>query len=199
MRKSTPSSPTPSLLLFNKPFGVLCQFTDADGRDTLANYIQEPGYYAAGRLDKDSEGLLLLTNDGALQQRISHPRFKLPKTYLVQVDGDITDTAIQQLQRGVQLKDGQAQAVSVERTREPANLWPRTPPVRVRKAIPTSWITITLKEGRNRQVRRMTATVNFPTLRLIRTSIGGCSVWPFAPGQSGFEPAKALVNRPKTL
>ncbi|MGK0283051.1 MAG: 23S rRNA pseudouridine2457 synthase, partial [Patiriisocius sp.] len=167
-----------SLLLFNKPFGVLCQFTDADGRDTLANYIQEPGYYAAGRLDKDSEGLLLLTNDGALQQRISHPRFKLPKTYLVQVDGYITDDALRQLQRGVKLKDGQARAISVERTAEPATLWPRNPPIRVRQAIPTTWMNITLKEGRNRQVRRMTAAVNFPTLRLIRTSIGGCSVWP---------------------
>ncbi|MFT4727505.1 MAG: 23S rRNA pseudouridine2457 synthase [Granulosicoccus sp.] len=176
-----------SLLLFNKPFGVLCQFTDADGRDTLANYIQEPGYYAAGRLDKDSEGLLLLTNDGALQQRISHPRFKLPKTYLVQVDGYITDDALRQLQRGVKLKDGQARAISVERTAEPATLWPRNPPIRVRQAIPTTWMNITLKEGRNRQVRRMTAAVNFPTLRLIRTSIGGCSVWPLTPGQSVFK------------
>lgn len=180
-------NPALSLLLLNKPFGVLCQFTDADGRDTLANYIQEPGYYAAGRLDKDSEGLLLLTNDGALQQRISHPKFKLPKTYLVQVDGEITDTALQQLQRGVQLKDGSARAVSVERAVEPLNLWPRIPPIRVRQAIPTSWINITLKEGRNRQVRRMTAAVNFPTLRLIRTSIGGCSVWPLSPGESVFK------------
>lgn len=185
------SKPAPnlasSLLLFNKPFGVLCQFTDADGRDTLANYIREPGYYAAGRLDKDSEGLLLLTNDGALQQRISHPRFKLPKTYLVQVDGDITDDALRRLRKGVELKDGHAQAVSVERTVEPASMWPRNPPIRVRQSIPTSWINITLKEGRNRQVRRMTAAVNFPTLRLIRTSIGGCSVWPLTPGQSCFK------------
>ena len=180
------SKPT-SLLLFNKPFGVLCQFTDADGRDTLANYINEPGYYAAGRLDKDSEGLLLLTNDGALQQRISHPRFKLPKTYLVQVDGDISDDALSHLRQGVKLKDGRAQAVSVARAIEPEALWPRNPPIRVRQAIPTSWITMTLKEGRNRQVRRMTAAVEFPTLRLIRTSIGGCSVWPLLPGQSAFK------------
>lgn len=190
------SKPAPnlasSLLLFNKPFGVLCQFTDADGRDTLANYIREPGFYAAGRLDKDSEGLLLLTNDGALQQRISHPRFKLPKTYLVQVDGDITDNALRQLQQGVELKDGHAQAVSVERTVEPASLWPRNPPIRIRQAIPTSWINITLKEGRNRQVRRMTAAVNFPTLRLIRTSIGGCSVWPLIPGQFCFKTPREL-------
>jgi 23S rRNA pseudouridine2457 synthase len=186
MSKPAPNSVT-SLLLFNKPFGVLCQFTDADGRDTLANYIQKPGYYAAGRLDKDSEGLLLLTNDGALQQRISHPRFKLPKTYLVQVDGDITDDALQQLQRGVKLRDGHARAVSAERTIEPATLWARNPPIRVRQTIPTTWVNITLKEGRNRQVRRMTAAVNFPTLRLIRTSIGGCSVWPLTPGQSVFK------------
>ena len=181
-----------SLLLFNKPFGVLCQFTDADGRDTLANYIKEPGYYAAGRLDKDSEGLLLLTNDGTLQQRISHPHFKLPKTYLVQVDGEITNDALQQLQHGVNLKDGQARAVCIKRTVEPADLWPRIPPIRVRQSIPTSWITITLKEGRNRQVRRMTAAVKFPTLRLIRTSIGGCSVWPLPPGQATFKSPEEL-------
>ncbi|MFT6304495.1 MAG: 23S rRNA pseudouridine2457 synthase [Pseudomonadales bacterium] len=186
MSKPT-SNPALSLLLFNKPFGVLCQFTDNDGRDTLANYIREPGYYAAGRLDKDSEGLLLLTNDGTLQQRISHPRFKLPKTYLVQVEGVMTDDALKQLQQGVPLNDGQARAVSAERTTEPVSLWPRSPPIRVRQAIPTSWINITLKEGRNRQVRRMTAAVNFPTLRLIRTSIGGCSVWPLTPGQSVFK------------
>ena len=183
-----------SLLLFNKPFGVLCQFTDADNRETLANYINEPGYYAAGRLDKDSEGLLLLTNDGALQQRISHPRFKLPKTYLVQVDGEITDAALQQLRRGVRLKDGLAKAVNASRCEEPNNLWPRDPPIRVRQAIPTSWLTITLKEGRNRQVRRMTAAVNFPTLRLIRTSIGGCSVWPLGLGESVFTTPKELYS-----
>jgi 23S rRNA pseudouridine2457 synthase len=189
------ADPASSLLLFNKPFGVLCQFTDGDGRDTLANYIQEPGFYAAGRLDKDSEGLLLLTNDGALQQRISHPKFKLPKTYLVQVDGDITDDALQQLRRGVKLKDGQARAVSVEREIEPATLWPRDPPIRVRQSIPTSWVSITLKEGRNRQVRRMTAAVNFPTLRLVRTSIGGCSVWPLALGESVFKSPDQLNKK----
>ena len=191
MSLPAPDSKT-SLLLFNKPFGVLCQFTDADNRRTLADYIKEPSYYAAGRLDKDSEGLLLLTNDGALQQRISHPRFKLPKTYLVQVDGAITDTALQQLQRGVKLKDGLAKAVNANRCEEPTNLWPRDPPIRVRQAIPTSWLTITLKEGRNRQVRRMTAAVNFPTLRLIRTSIGGCSVWPLRLGESMFTTPKEL-------
>ncbi len=172
-----------SILLFNKPFGVLCQFTDEQNRETLANYIQAPGYYAAGRLDKDSEGLLLLTNDGVLQQRISHPRFKLPKTYLVQVDGQISIDALMQLRRGVRLKDGLAKAVTAIEVEEPENLWPRTPPIRTRQSIPTSWVEITLKEGRNRQVRRMTAAVNFPTLRLIRTSIGGCSVWPVPPGE----------------
>lgn len=190
-----PDSKT-SLLLFNKPFGVLCQFTDADGRETLADYIQAPGYYAAGRLDKDSEGLLLLTNDGSLQQRISHPRFKLPKTYLVQVDGEITETALKQLRHGITLKDGPARAVDVQRCKEPINLWTRNPPIRVRQAIPTSWLNITLKEGRNRQVRRMTAAVNFPTLRLIRTFIGSCSVWPLLPGQSTFKAPDELNPRP---
>lgn len=194
------SQPTPnaglSLLMFNKPYGVLCQFTDSEGRsNTLADYIHEPGYYAAGRLDKDSEGLLLLTNNGALQQRISHPRFKFTKTYLVQVDGDITAKAIQQLRQGIKLKDGEARALRVEAAHEPANLWPREPPIRVRQTIPTSWIRLTLQEGRNRQVRRMTAAVNFPTLRLIRISIGGCSVWPLSPGQSVFTTPDQLSRR----
>lgn len=171
------------ILLFNKPFGVLCQFTDADGRQTLADYINAPGFYAAGRLDKDSEGLLLLTNDGALQQRISHPRFKLVKQYLVQVDGEIDEKAIEQLRKGVKLKDGPARAAHVARAEPPESLWPRDPPIRVRKEIPTSWLQISLREGRNRQVRRMTAAVNFPTLRLIRTHIGPYEVWPIANGE----------------
>lgn len=181
-----------NLLLFNKPFGVLCQFTDESGRDTLANYIQAPGYYAAGRLDKDSEGLLLLTNDGKLQQRISDPRFKLPKTYLVQVDGQISSAALLKLRRGVRLKDGLARAINAIEVNEPETLWPRIPPIRVRQSIPTSWVEITLKEGRNRQVRRMTADVGFPTLRLIRTSIGNCSVWPVEPGQTLFKEISCL-------
>lgn len=176
----------PRLLLFNKPFGVLCQFTDAEGRATLADYIDAPGFYAAGRLDKDSEGLLLLTNDGAIQQRISHPRFKLTKRYLVQVDGDISEAAIQQLRRGVQLKDGPARATRVRRVDEPENLWERQPPIRVRRNIPTSWVEISLQEGRNRQVRRMTAAVNFPTLRLIRTHIGQHAVWSLSSGEWQF-------------
>lgn len=171
------------ILLFNKPFGVLCQFTDADARQTLADYIDAPGFYAAGRLDKDSEGLLLLTNDGALQQRISHPRFKQVKQYLVQVDGQIDDKAIEQLRKGVTLKDGPARAAHVARAEPPASLWPRDPPIRVRKDIPTSWLQISLREGRNRQVRRMTAAVNYPTLRLIRTHIGPYEVWPIANGE----------------
>lgn len=185
-------NPDSKLLLFNKPFGVLCQFTDESGRDTLANYIQAPGYYAAGRLDKDSEGLLLLTNDGKLQQQISNPKFKLPKTYLVQVDGQISSTALLKLRRGVRLKDGLARAIDATEVVEPENLWPRHPPIRVRQSIPTSWIKITLKEGRNRQVRRMTADVGFPTLRLVRTSIGNCSVWPLEPGETEFKEISAL-------
>jgi len=183
-----------SLLLFNKPYDVLCQFTDGEDRPTLADYIDAPGYYAAGRLDKDSEGLLLLTNDGKLQQRISHPRYKLAKTYLVQVEGDIQADALSQLRRGVTLKDGLAKAVKAVRVNEPVDLWSRTPPIRTRETIPTSWIEITLKEGRNRQVRRMTAAVNFPTLRLIRTAIGDISVWPIALGDYVFQPRKILLS-----
>jgi len=164
-----------SLMVFNKPYDVLCQFTDSDGRETLANYINAPGFYAAGRLDKDSEGLLLLTNDGKLQQRISHPRFKLPKTYLSQVDGEVSTEALKKLSSGVQLKDGPARAF-------------------VRKSIPTSWITLSLKEGRNRQVRRMTAAVGFPTLRLIRVSIGACNIWPIPPGEMMLVPPDSLYS-----
>lgn len=183
----TPAGREPRLLLFNKPYGVLCQFTDGESRSTLADYIDAPGFYAAGRLDRDSEGLLLLTNDGAVQQRISHPRFKLTKRYLVQVDGDIDEQALQQLRRGVRLKDGPARATRVRQVDEPAGLWDRDPPIRVRQNIPTSWIEISLQEGRNRQVRRMTAAVNFPTLRLIRTHIGPHEVWSLASGEWRFE------------
>jgi len=169
------------LIRFNKPFQVLCQFTDSDApesnaRKTLADYIDIADVYAAGRLDKDSEGLLLLTNDGRLQHRISHPRHKLPKTYCVQVDGEVDDTALQSLANGVVLKDGPTAACEVTRIDEPDWLWPRDPPVRFRQSIPTSWLQITLREGRNRQVRRMTAAVGYPTLRLIRYSIGGINL-----------------------
>jgi len=163
-------------LRFNKPFQVLTQFTDADERQTLADYISMPGIYAAGRLDRDSEGLLLLTDDGQLQNRISHPDHKLKKTYWVQVDGEITDAAIQMLCDGVELKDGMTLPAQASRMDEPTTLWPRTPPIRVRAEIPTSWISLQISEGRNRQVRRMTAAIGFPTLRLIRYAIGPISL-----------------------
>ncbi len=159
-------------LRFNKPFQVLTQFTDEGKRETLADYIKIPGIYAAGRLDRDSEGLLLLTDDGLLQNRISHPVHKLKKTYWAQLDGEITDDAIQMLCDGVALKDGMTLPAHAEKMTEPASLWPRKPPIRVRAAIPTSWISLEISEGRNRQVRRMTAAVGFPTLRLIRYAIG---------------------------
>lgn len=193
-RHRNQSSRKPALLLFNKPYGVLCQFTDTEKRATLADYLNAPGYYAAGRLDRDSEGLLLLTNDGQLQQRISHPRSKMMKTYLVQVDGDIDDEALHRLNTGVTLKDGPAQAINARRVDCPDALWARTPPVRFRKHLPTSWIELSLLEGRNRQVRRMSAAVNFPTLRLVRTAIGPISVWPLASGGFTYADASSLTK-----
>lgn len=172
-----------SLLLFNKPFGVLCQFSDEHGRLNLSDFIRAPGYYAAGRLDKDSEGLLMLTDNGKLQQRIADPSFKLAKTYLVQVEGVIDNPAITKLNQGIELKDGPARAYRAQKTDAPELLWPRDPPIRFRQNIPTSWVSMSLKEGKNRQVRRMTAAVGFPTLRLIRTHIGPFEVWPLAPGE----------------
>ena len=160
------------LIALNKPYGVLCQFRDPDGRPTLAEYVRQKDVYAAGRLDHDSEGLLLLTDDGALAHKLTDPRHKQPKTYLVQVDGQISDEAIAALRRGVTLNDGPTLPAGAEHAAEPEWLWPRDPPVRFRKSIPTSWLRITLREGRNRQVRRMTAAVGFPTLRLIRESVG---------------------------
>ncbi len=157
---------------FNKPFQVLTQFTDADNRQTLADYVAIPEIYPAGRLDRDSEGLLLLTDDGVLQNRISHPNHKLAKTYWVQVDGEISGEAITQLCRGVELKDGLTKPAKAKRIDEPQGLWQRVPPVRFRANIPTSWLQLEISEGRNRQVRRMTAAVGFPTLRLIRYAIG---------------------------
>lgn len=190
--RKNPTTSAAALLLFNKPFGVLCQFTDADQRQTLAEYLKAPGYYPAGRLDRDSEGLLLLTNDGALQQQISNPRFKLTKTYLVQVDGEIDEQALAALNNGITLKDGPAIAINAKKVACPEALWPREPPVRFRKNLPTSWLELGLREGRNRQVRRMTANVGFPTLRLIRTSIGNLSVWPIAPGEHRYANADEL-------
>ena len=163
-----------ALILFNKPYGVLCQFTDESTgppRPTLAAFIDRPGVYPAGRLDLDSEGLLLLTDDGRLQARIADPWFKSPKTYLVQVEGEPGDAELEALRRGVKLKDGLTLPALVERIDPPA-LWPRDPPVRFRKSVPDCWLRLTIREGRNRQVRRMTAAVGHPTLRLVRWSIG---------------------------
>lgn len=171
------------LIALNKPFGVLCQFTTNDGRPTLADYVRQKDVYPAGRLDHDSEGLLLLTDDGALAHKLTDPRHKQPKTYLVQVDGALSDEALNALRRGVTLNDGPTLPAAAEQADEPSWLWPRDPPVRFRKSIPTSWMSITLREGRNRQVRRMTAAVGFPTLRLIRVKIGGYALEGLAPGE----------------
>ncbi|MFA5352881.1 MAG: pseudouridine synthase [Thermodesulfovibrionales bacterium] len=170
------------LILFNKPFQVLCQFTGEEGKSTLADYITVPDVYAAGRLDYDSEGLLLLTNDGRLQSRISDPRHKLPKTYLVQVEGIPDDKALAQLRKGLLLKDGMTKPAQVEMIGEP-EVWQRTPPIRFRKEIPDSWLRLTITEGRNRQVRRMTAAVGHPTLRLIRVRIGQWEIGDLKPGE----------------
>ena len=171
------------LILFNKPYLVLCQFTDPDGRPTLADYIDVPEVYAAGRLDNDSEGLLALTDDGRLQQQIADPQHKLPKTYWAQVEGIPDAAALERLRRGVQLKDGMTRPAEAVLLDEPPGLWPRTPPIRERKSIPTAWIELTLREGRNRQVRRMTAAVGFPSLRLIRARIGPWALGDLQPGE----------------
>ena len=173
----------PRLILFNKPFGVLSQFTDEGyARQTLSDYIRLPGVYPAGRLDRDSEGLLLLTDDGRLQARIADPKFKMPKTYLVQVEGELQPEALERLSSGVQLKDGLTLPAQAEWIEAP-DLWPRDPPIRVRKSIPDCWLKLTIREGRNRQVRRMTAAVGHPTLRLVRWSIGEWSVEGLQPGE----------------
>lgn len=172
------------LILFNKPYGVLSQFTDRGTettRPTLSAFIDLPGVYPAGRLDRDSEGLLLLTDDGRLQARIADPRFKLPKTYLVQVEGEPDGAALERLRKGVLLNDGPTRPAEAERIDDPA-LWPRDPPIRYRASVPDGWLKLTIREGRNRQVRRMTAAVGYPTLRLVRWSIGEWTVADVPPG-----------------
>jgi 23S rRNA pseudouridine2457 synthase len=171
------------LILFNKPYGVLTQFTDAAGRPTLADYIPIPRIYAAGRLDADSEGLVVLTDDGALQAQIADPRHKLAKLYRVQVEGLPTDDALQQLAAGVDLGDFRTRPCQTRCIAEPEDLWQRSPPIRHRAAIPTSWLELVLREGKNRQIRRMTARVGFPALRLIRWAVGDWSLEGLAPGQ----------------
>ena len=161
-----------SILLFNKPFGVICQFSRDGLHPTLADYIPVPEFYPAGRLDTDSEGLLVLTDDGMTQHRITDPKHKLAKTYWVQVEGEVSDDALQKLRAGVLLKDGMTLPAEAQRMDEPTQLWSRNPPIRERKVIATNWISLTIREGKNRQVRRMTAAVGLPTLRLIRYAIG---------------------------
>jgi 23S rRNA pseudouridine2457 synthase len=174
-------------IVFNKPYGVLSQFTDkgtqGSDRPTLSAYIDLPGVYPAGRLDRDSEGLMVLTSDGGLQARIAHPKFKAPKTYWVQVEGDIEPEALRALRMGITLKDGPTRPAKARAIPAPAGLWVREPPIRVRKSVPDSWLELTLTEGRNRQVRRMTAHVGLPTLRLIRAQIGAWQLDDMQPGQ----------------
>lgn len=190
-----------NLLLFNKPHGVLSQFSDRDGHFGLSQYLTQPGIYAAGRLDHDSEGLLLLTDDGKLQSTISDPRHKLKKTYWVQVEGEVTQSALAQLMQGVKLKDGTTRPASAKLIAPPL-LWTRNPPIRQRQNQPTSWIELQISEGKNRQVRRMTAATGFPTLRLIRVAIGNWTLGNLLPGQYRWETIhlptkKPLRQRPK--
>ncbi len=185
------------LILLNKPFRVLSQFRDSEGRATLGDFVEAPAVYPAGRLDFESEGLMLLTDDGRLQARISEPRHKLDKYYRVQVEGAPSKSQLDALRTGVQLKDGLATALSVKPIPEPGGLWPRNPPIRERKHIPTAWLDIGINEGRNRQVRRMTAAVRLPALRLIRHRVGPWSLEGLQPGESVTISEDAAWNRLK--
>ena len=171
------------IILFNKPFRVMSQFREAGSKITLSRFIQDPQLRVAGRLDYDSEGLLVLTDDGRLVQKITHPRFTSEKTYKVQVEGEVTPAALERLCNGVALKDGKTRPARARLIEEPDSLWLRDPPIRFRANIPTSWLELTITEGRNRQVRRMTAAVGFPTLRLIRTRVGDWSLGELLPGE----------------
>lgn len=171
------------LILFNKPYGVLSQFTSEAGHRGLSEFITIPGIYVAGRLDADSEGLLALTDDGSLQRRIADPQYKLPKTYWAQVEGEPTDEALHRLRKGIDLGDFITRPCEVARISEPAGLWPRNPPIRQRRNIPTTWLEMVLREGKNRQVRRMTAKAGSPTLRLVRASIGPFDLAGLQPGE----------------
>ena len=180
----------PRVILFNKPFGVICQFTPSGGKPTLKDFIGVARVYPAGRLDTDSEGLLVLTDDGALQARISNPRHKLEKGYWAQVEGNPSSEALERLRGGVELNDGLTLPASARAIRSPEGLWERDPPIRVRQSIPTTWLEIGLAEGRNRQVRRMTAAVGLPTLRLVRFRVGAWHLGNLAPGEWREVPAK---------
>ena len=182
----------PRLILLNKPHGVICQFSPDDKHPTLKDYVPVPDVYPAGRLDTDSEGLVILTDDGDLQHRITDPRHKLPKIYWVQVEGIPDEAALEKLRQGVDLGDFVTLPAIARAMPEPANLWPRDPPVRFRKAIPTSWIELGIREGKNRQVRRMTAAVGYPTLRLIRWSVGDWTLAGLGPGQWREVPAPSV-------
>jgi len=173
----------PRIIIFNKPFRVLSQFRASGDKVTLSHYFDDPALRVAGRLDYDSEGLLLLTDSGPLVQKVAHPRFKMEKTYLAQVEGEPTEKALEQLRSGVGLKDGKTRPASIRQVDEPGYLWPRNPPIRFRAAIPARWLELTIREGRNRQVRRMTAAVGYPTLRLIRVRVGEWGLEGLSPGE----------------